>query len=183
MKKCARCGFTKPLTEFLKNAARADGVQTYCALCTRKYRAEHPPDHAARYAKNAEQNRLESLARYWSDPDKVRAKRRKVNRTPEEYERHKDRVKARARKIRDAVFSAYGGYICACCGERNDQFLTIDHIDGCGGAERRRQGLGHSFYAWLRRNGWPPGFQVLCYNCNLGRAKNDGICPHKLHSA
>ena len=22
-------------------------------------------------------------------------------------------------------------------------------------------------------------FQILCYNCNLGRSRNGGVCPHK----
>lgn len=183
LKKCASCGFTKPLTEFLKNRARTDGVQTYCALCTRRYRQDNPIDQKTRYARHADANRQEAIARYWEDPDTVRAKRHKVNRTPEEYARHTERVKKRAYQIREAVFGAYGGFVCACCNERNPMFLTIDHIEGCGGAERRKQGLGHSFYGWLRRHGFPPGFQVLCYNCNLGRAKNGGVCPHATHSA
>ncbi len=28
-------------------------------------------------------------------------------------------------------------------------------------------------------NNFPPGFRVLCYNCNCGRNHNKGICPHK----
>ena len=36
-----------------------------------------------------------------------------------------------------------------------------------------------SIYSWLIRNNYPEGFQVLCYNCNLGKAHNNGICPHK----
>lgn len=158
-------------------------MQTYCILCNKRYRDEHPVDHAARYSKDADGNRRKALERYWSNPDKVRAKRHKANRTPEEYERHKRRVIERADKIRNEVFAAYGGFVCACCGERNRMFLTIDHIHGCGGAERRKQGLGHVFYGWLRKHGFPPGYRVLCYNCNLGRAKNGGVCPHHTHAA
>jgi hypothetical protein len=33
MKRCARCGQTKPLSEFHKNRRRRDGVQTYCKRC------------------------------------------------------------------------------------------------------------------------------------------------------
>jgi hypothetical protein len=33
MKRCARCGQTKPLSEFHKNKSRRDGVQTYCRPC------------------------------------------------------------------------------------------------------------------------------------------------------
>jgi hypothetical protein len=27
-------------------------------------------------------------------------------------------------------------------------------------------------------NGFPAGFQVLCFNCNQGRRLNHGVCPH-----
>jgi hypothetical protein len=33
MKRCARCGETKSLSEFHRNGARRDGVQTYCRPC------------------------------------------------------------------------------------------------------------------------------------------------------
>lgn len=103
-----------------------------------------------------------------------------MNRDADEYARHKQRVMDRAKIVKDAVFAAYGGYVCACCGERNPVFMTIDHIHGCGHEQRKKHGLGGSFYAWLRRKGFPPGFQVLCFNCNLGRAKNGGVCPHQV---
>jgi len=33
MKRCARCGETKPLSEFHIHRGRRDGVQTYCKAC------------------------------------------------------------------------------------------------------------------------------------------------------
>ena len=31
----------------------------------------------------------------------------------------------------------------------------------------------------LKRQGWPKdGYQLLCANCNQGRARNGGVCPH-----
>jgi hypothetical protein len=33
MKRCARCGETKPLSEFHRHKNRRDGVQVYCKLC------------------------------------------------------------------------------------------------------------------------------------------------------
>jgi hypothetical protein len=33
MKRCARCGETKPLSEFHNHSGRRDGVQTYCKPC------------------------------------------------------------------------------------------------------------------------------------------------------
>ena len=74
---------------------------------------------------------------------------------------------------------AYGGYRCACCGTREALFLTIDHIENDGACHRRRVGFSTGFLKWLKRNGYPKGFQVLCSNCNLGRHRNGGTCPHK----
>lgn len=89
--------------------------------------------------------------------------------------------KARQRILRDAAYEAYGGYICACCGETTTVFLTLDHINNDGAEQRaklRHKG-GYHFYLWLKEMCYPPGLQVLCYNCNCGRQRNGGICPHK----
>jgi hypothetical protein len=92
------------------------------------------------------------------------------------------------RKLKREVMNAYGG-VCACCGETELAFLTIDHIDG-NGAEHRREmagetGLAYSqagarTYRWLRSNNYPAGFQVLCANCNCGKHWNQGVCPHEM---
>lgn len=80
--------------------------------------------------------------------------------------------------IRDKVFVAYGGYRCACCGESEPDFLTIDHIENNGHLLRKEQGSGNPFYQWLIKNKFPNGYQVLCMNCQIGKSKF-GICPHK----
>ena len=87
-------------------------------------------------------------------------------------------------KDRVSAFSHYGGFSCACCGETEPAFLSIDHIEGGGAVERLKifgskyQG-GHHFYRWLRVSGYPSGYQVLCMNCQFGRRDNGGVCPHK----
>lgn len=95
-------------------------------------------------------------------------------------EKARARSNAYARKLREAAFEVYGGPICACCGEQERCFLTIDHING-GGNEHRRSigGISNNFYQWLKATGYPPGFQVLCQNCNVGKHRNGGTCPHK----
>ena len=85
-------------------------------------------------------------------------------------------------QIKEAVYAAYGGYICKCCGETEPMFLSIDHIENNGAAERRSgvyRGSGSAFYAWLKKQGFPPGYQVLCMNCQVGKHKNKGVCPHR----
>ena len=70
---------------------------------------------------------------------------------------------------------------CFCCGESIFEFLDIDHIEGNGNKHREENHIhsGHDTIAWLIRNNFPPGFRVLCSNCNVGRYRNGGICPHK----
>lgn len=82
-----------------------------------------------------------------------------------------------------AVVVAYGG-ACACCGEVNPAFLTVDHVDNDGARHReqmgqgaRKIGSGSVMMSWLIKQGFPPGFQLLCANCNLGKASL-GKCPH-----
>lgn len=82
-------------------------------------------------------------------------------------------------KLRAEVFEAYGGTVCACCGDNHPEFMTIDHINGDGAAHRRE--IGKSTYKlllWLKKSGFPPGFRILCMNCNFSYGMK-GYCPHQ----
>jgi len=92
--------------------------------------------------------------------------------------KHYARTRRRYAEIKDEVFIAYGGYQCVCCGEKEKAFLTIDHINGGGHKHRKEIGFGRVYY-WLRDNGYPEGFQVLCMNCQWGKKNCNGICPHQ----
>ncbi len=65
---------------------------------------------------------------------------------------------------------------CTCCGERHVEFLAIDHVDGSG-AQHRKTLNASSIYTWLKREGYPDGYRVLCSNCNW--AVQFGPCPHE----
>lgn len=85
-------------------------------------------------------------------------------------------------KLKREVLSYYsrGTFRCACkgCPERSKSlaFLCIDHKNGGGNKHRKEIGIDR-LYRWLRANGYPKGFQVLCHNCN--HAKHVlGRCPH-----
>ncbi len=70
------------------------------------------------------------------------------------------------------------GKRCACCKETDIRLLTLDHKNNDGSAERAE--IAGIFYRELYRIGKKrKDLQVLCYNCNFGRARNGGICPHK----
>lgn len=70
------------------------------------------------------------------------------------------------------VLRAYGGK-CQECGETHFMKLSVDHVDNDGANHRKKIG---NLYDWLKKNGFPKeGFQILCYNCNLGKQHNDGV--------
>jgi hypothetical protein len=99
------------------------------------------------------------------------------------YRENKDKVlsggKAHRAVLINKILEHYGKK-CACCGETTEKFLTIDHINNDGTKQRKESGIkgSYSMYVWLIRNNYPPEFQILCYNCNLGKARNGGVCPH-----
>lgn len=92
-------------------------------------------------------------------------------------EQVRDRTKKWYWKLRSDVFSAYGNK-CACCGETELLFLSIDHIDGQ--SYKISPLSGQKLYKFLRENNYPEGFQILCHNCNQGKRANRGICPHQI---
>lgn len=129
-----------------------------CVRCTR----EAAPD--SRYCQPCRDGQARRGARWYAkNAEYLRAQRRDLR---------------RGQRL-DALHH-YGG-VCKCCGEPRSIFLTIDHVDG-NGAEHRRELAskgGPRFVDWLRRSGWPEGYQVLCWNCNLARAIA-GSCPHQM---
>lgn len=83
------------------------------------------------------------------------------------------------RRLRIEVLQAYGGNkpACACCDEDKLEFLSIDHV--AGGGRKHLVHIGQSgLYTWLKRNGFPPGFRILCHNCNQAIGAY-GYCPHQ----
>lgn len=79
---------------------------------------------------------------------------------------------------RDQIIDAYGAQ-CRCCGEPERVFLTIDHVHGGGTAHRRSLGSGNRrMMLQIIADGFPAAYQVLCFNCNIGRSRNGGTCPH-----
>lgn len=88
---------------------------------------------------------------------------------------------ARQRKnLRTRIIAHYseGLMECACCREDADRFLIIDHINGGGNEHRRQVGGSRGMYNDIRKRGFPPGFRVLCHNCNYSYSV-DKTCPHQ----
>ncbi len=170
MRNCKECGETKPLKYFgVYNKER--GLRRHrCNTCYAKYHVVWRKGQGERY-RTISRKRFHKRIANMSEID------RKLW-----YAEKAQKKRLSHYKNRHAVFMAYGGYRCACCGETEETFLTIDHINNDGAEMRRNKihGHGFQFYAWLRRNNYPVGFQVLCMNCQYGKLRNNGICPHQL---
>lgn len=90
-----------------------------------------------------------------------------------------DLKKLSDQRMKLEIIQAYGNR-CACpkCPETNAGFLTIDHKNNDGKSDRKNISHGGAtFYRWIKKQGYPSDFQLLCWNCNLGKLHN-GICPH-----
>ena len=171
MRTCKKCGEEKPLEQF-----RLTGQKNYraheCKACT-----------AIRLKAWSEEN---AATRHRYRKQYYRRNREAIKANVRKWEaEHPEQRKANARvyyfRLQHQCIMAYGGYRCACCGEAEPMFLTIDHVENNGSQHRKELGTlgGAKFYLWLIANHFPRGFQVLCSNCNHGRHRNGGICPHE----
>ncbi|WP_157368697.1 hypothetical protein [Zavarzinella formosa] len=87
---------------------------------------------------------------------------------------HLKRQSRYTEKNKEIVMSNYsnGAMCCSHCGYDNMLALSIDHVNG--GGCKHRQEINKNFYSWLRKNGFPEGYQVLCMNCQfVKRHKNN----------
>lgn len=87
-------------------------------------------------------------------------------------------------KIRASVYRLLQYYsksdipFCACCGDRNVEFLALHHINNDGSIHRQQLG-GLRLRQYLLMTGErPKGLAVMCNNCNSSIGSY-GYCPHK----
>lgn len=129
-----------------------------------KMRAKHGPLPIDRI-------RISPLSEQTPEPITIAREPAKTNQQ-RQYEYHS--------RLKHLVIKGFGGR-CQCpggCKVREPEFLTVDHINN-DGKEDRDSG----FYRRLIAAGFPRDkYRLLCYNCNLARAKNwrrDYRCPHE----
>lgn len=153
---CVLCKKEKSVDQFYKHKGGwADGLDHRCKNC----------------------NVVRGQIYYKNNLERCRANARKSH--YKNREKKIERMRLYGKKQKELILNHYGKG-CACCGEREIVFLTIDHING-GGTKHRKSlsGGGRFFYRWIIKNNFPSGLRVLCFNCNSGRALNKGICPHE----
>lgn len=154
-RRCTHCRASKSPSDFHTDRSRYDGLTTWCKICCNESNERSAKKNAVR---------RKATAKIWKANNSDKLKR---------YQR------ASRLKRRRELLARYGGS-CACCGEDRLEFLAIDHING-GGTRHRTElaAKGDVFYKWLKREGYPPGFRVLCHNCNLAIGFY-GKCPHEV---
>lgn len=116
---------------------------------------------------------------------------KRYNVKPNSTEKERRRDSNQKARIEALVHYSRGTLKCVCCGELNTDFLTLDHINMDGAKNRKelsnsnnnsKAWSGATFSKWLKRHNYPEDIklQVLCFNCNCGRQRYNGICPHKI---
>ena len=135
----------------------------------RKYRETHREQLKANAREKYKENPYRSR-QYPINREKARVRGRTC------YQKNRVRIRMEAVKraylLKVEVLAYYSLQeypACAYCGETDIRVLQVDHIEGGGGKHRKQLGIsgGRSFYTWLRKCGFPKGYQVLCSNCNI----------------
>jgi hypothetical protein len=159
LKRCNHCKQLRPIVEFGVLRSSPDGRAPRCKPCQSSVGRKH---YYKTWRLNRPKRNRQQTERYAKAPD-VHAK----------YARD------RRRWLRLKTLEIYGGK-CSCCGEREETFLSIDHVNGDGNKHRREVGNNSiSVLQAIRREGYPPDkYQVLCFNCNRSKFVL-GVCAHQ----
>jgi hypothetical protein len=171
--KCRVCSQEKPLDQFFRISPTKNWYRRECKECvSTRHKREADESRQAMREYNREYYRSNK-----ERVDKLNTDWKKAN--PEK--RRKTALSYYYRLQAEAV-EAYGGFVCNWCGIDEPFVLTIDHVNNDGNEHRKQIGSigGHKFYKWLKDNGYPPGFQVLCMNCNHAKYRNGGTIPESL---
>lgn len=181
MRTCNRCEREKELSAFRRYRASTNGRwyrRRVCSECM---------DAAAQRWVRKNQQRYRKWYRDYYDRTREKQIRRASNWNRKNPDRKRQKSQSWYRQLRHEAIMAYGGYVCSCCGESEPTFLTIDHVNNDAWKYRRTNSKGYKvgphsggrLLSWLKRSGYPEGFQVLCANCNQGKAvSGTGVCPH-----
>lgn len=193
-KTCPRCNHIYPHSSdfFYRNRRKPSGLDGYCKTCSLSRKAERkkngicrdcsaPIEHGYANCERCRQagsgrsgKRMLLLAQTGECLSCKGATGRLHSRCEQCAERIRQYHTAKRRRLLEEILTYYGK-LCACCGESELMFLTIDHINNDGASQRRMNG--HRDYSRIRKT-WPSDLQILCYNCNMGKARNGGRCPH-----
>lgn len=167
-KTCSKCGIEKDSYKFM-----ISNQKYHLSKCKDCYNAEKRNRYKIDVEYRKKLNKLNKESYYRN------IKKRR------EYDRKRSDVKYNRnyrKKIKKECFKHYsnGEIECAICKFDNIDALTLDHVNGGGRKMAREIGLGsgiggYRLYLYLRKNGFPKGFRVLCLNHQMLEALKLGF--------
>jgi len=110
--------------------------------------------------------------------EKIKQRSLRYKKENSELIHQKDKQGREQRKILVIGEYSYYSYKCNCCGVSGIEFQTVDHENGRATMGHDRSVKGDKLYRLLIKQGFPPGYQVLCWNCNAAKGLY-GKCPHQ----
>lgn len=134
IRKCKSCGEEKEMARYQKVGRGKFYFRKHCSVCWSAEREDHQREYRK---KNIIKLKASDAAKYEKNKDKLNANARRYY-----------------RKLQQQVFDHYGN-ACACCGNTEKNFLTLDHKNNDGASHRRKIGIGHIFYRWIIDNAYP----------------------------
>lgn len=173
LRECSGCGDLKPHDEFRRY--KNGFVKRKCRKCE---------STATRRGQLADPNHLEhrrAVAHEYRQTEHGKQKTAEWNHakclSPEISDQLQRHSELRRQKWRLLAILKYGAK-CNCCGENQIPFLCFDHVHN-DGKEDRQQRSHYKFHRDLVHLPIDPKYQLLCFNCNMGKAFHGGICPHR----
>lgn len=157
---CGRCRSWKIRSDehFAPDTGGFGGLRSHCRECVKRQKRSH-------YDRTRPEQRARQLRYQRENRDRL-------------YAYNASWQRKRHMQLRCEAISAYGSK-CACCGETEKTFLDLDHINNDGSQHRRELGNSTQIMLQLKNEGWPKNrIQLLCCNCNQGKVRNGGVCPH-----
>lgn len=163
MKTCSTCKKEQSLDQFYFRKSKGKHYSV-CRACVRKANKRY-------YKANTEKVKGISKRYYQERKD-----------TPEFKEKQK-RFQSALHKRNKRIALGKIGLRCACCGESQIDFLTIDHVNNDGHLHRKEI-KGYQLYALIAKPEFKSKYelQTLCFNCNFAKRYNGGVCPHQERS-
>ena len=177
--------------EYAKEYYSRPGVKSYRSAKAKEHNAR-PEIKARRKKYHARPENVAQRKKYSSSP-KGKATNKAYNQSAigkARYKKFKDKPENKAKrkahdlKLKFEVLSVYSKRhsnndipICRCCGNKNFQWLQVDHITAKKHLSEKEKLLGgRDMWTRLKKDGYPSNFQILCANCNF--AKSDlKECP------
>jgi len=152
--RCSRCKKVKRIVDFHKGGLK-NGRNCWCKKCVSLFYQLKRKEDPQKFRDRQKQWRMKNL-----EKSKILSRRSQ-------------------QKVRLLILKAYGNK-CVCCGEREEKFLHLDHVNNDGVKHRKKNNLhgGSALYYYAKRNNYPKNLQLLCANCNLAKG-HYGKCPHK----